>query len=420
MNGVQTRLMPSIMHPRRQFSSTRTWLILGYTLFLLAAIYTLYVESYHFDLALFRGMFVPDSVNMAATFDDQATLTGGVPFEESLKGPSLLFGWLWIVDPSFCIWLNVAMMLAAGFVICRIVDILDAPRWAVLGLFLNPYLMLVAVGPNKEIPLILLTATWLLLLITQRKGWQVGALLIAFLAYLMRDGYGASLAIVALFLAITRARARSLPLFYFLLCVGIAGLFGILVSIIPILARNYSGFQEGFDTGTAVGNLAATFALDPLSLVGGIVLFLLRIIYNALTLAIFPILNTEYNYYFWLGISYWVFGISNLAAVLASLYQVIKSRAEEHRGRDLAAALVLATLCSISVSQFVQPRYMMPVMPFGFIVLATLPNTIRWYLSLVTGALVAGVIGLYALSGQAPLPAEITLHDPPAFLWTAI
>lgn len=420
MDVVQARVLPSIRRPRRQFTSAQTWMGLGYAVFVLAAIYTLYVESYHFDLALFRGMFVPDSVNMAATFDDQATLTGGIPFEESLKGPSLLFGWLWVVDPSLCIWLNGAMMLVAGLVICRVVDILEAPRWAVLGLFLNPYLTLVAVGPNKEIPLILLTATWLLLLITQRKGWQVGALLLAFLAYLIRDGYGVSLAIIALFLALTRARARSLPLFYFLLCVGIAGLFGVLVSIIPILSRNYSGFQEGFDTGTAVGNLAATFAFDPLSFVGGIVLFLLRIIYNTLTLAIFPILKTEYGYNFWLGIAYCAFGIANLATVLASLYHIIKAPAGKRRERDLAAALTLATLCSISVSQFVQPRYMMPVMPFGFIVLATLPITIRWYLTLLTGALVAGVIGLYALSGQAPLPAEITLHDPPVFLWTAI
>lgn len=397
-----------------------TWLAIGFAVFAVASFTVLFIENANFDIGIFRGMFVPDTVNIARTFDDLTTLSGGMPFDPALVGTSLLFGWIWMIDPGLCVFLNLVMVLAAGIMITRISRRLSAPGWAVLGLFINPYLVLVAVAPNKEIPLILLGSLWTLLVLSKPAGWQASALLTAFCVYLFRDGFGASLAIMTIFLAAMGQRGRLLALCYLLLATALAAMFGILMRIIPILERNYTGYRQDFDAGSAVGNLAAAVNLDPLSFAGGIILYFFRMVYNALTMAVFPILTTEYGHSFWLGYSLWIFGLINLIVLSACVYCLVARNGDAgYKNRSVVAAIVFSTWCSISLSQFVQPRYLMPVLPIGFCLLSTLPSLIRRRLAISAGGLVVLVIGLYAIAGQAPLPAAIPVHEIPSFLWTS-
>lgn len=97
-------------------------------------------QQMNFGLASASGLVIPDSVNLAGTLQE-------LWIHHLLFNPTsgyltiaVLYGWTWLIHPSFCFGVNVGLMLANIALLRRVVLLrLGAPSWSVLGLLANPY-----------------------------------------------------------------------------------------------------------------------------------------------------------------------------------------------------------------------------------------------------------------------------------------
>jgi hypothetical protein len=351
-----------VLPARRQ--SLALWIAGFFFLSILAATH----QHFYFATSLDYGIPIPDIVNLSNSFDNLIA-TGDFKSEENqFIGVTLLYGWTWLIHPSLCFVVNASLMAWAVLIFHGIgIKRLGLPAWSIVGLLGNPYLMLAMVGPNKEIPLTLLTLLFFYVFMQRKAGWHLAAFLIAGTAYLFRDGYGAFLAGSTLMFFILRAHARAFVITACLSCICIATFFGVLQDLIPVLNRNVQSFENIAADNLAVGALAAALDLDPLTAIGGLLSFALRLVYNLLSPAMFPVFQTSGGTY-WIGIAYWINGLLALACIPACIAALRKDAGIEPI-IALAAAISLVTLFVISVSLFVQPRYLMPILPLATVVL---------------------------------------------------
>jgi CHASE2 domain-containing sensor protein len=137
-------------------------------------------------------------------------------------------------------------------------------------------------------------------------------------------------------------------------------------------------------------------------------------LYNLLTFAVFPVLNTTGGIY-WLGVAYWVFGVLILACMLSCITSLRTSKLTRSPFL-LAAALTISCLFMISLSLFVQPRYLMPILPLAMAGLAFSNARTRrnsWIVALLLPSL---VILAYWLTGSAPPIREPDDFEAPAYI----
>ena len=373
------------------------------------------LQQFDFGKSSSFGLPIPDIVNISHTFDNLLS-TGGLDQEENqFFGLTLLYGWTWLLHPALCFGVNSILMILAtkiydNFFIKR----LCLPAWSILGVIGNPYLALAMIGPNKEIPLLLLTLIFLKSIIEQRSMWLLTAAATSIAAFTLREGYGLFLAIT-LPLIIAKINGKTLAAIIFLACALISISFGFLDSIFPtIFGRNKDVF-EMLDGGVlAVGAFSNLLDLDPLTATGGGTLFIIRAIYNILTMALFPVFKTTAGIH-WLGVAYWLFGLMILVCITACIASLMTKK-PLHSSVLLAAALSVGTWLMISVSLFVQPRYLMPVFPVATYVLACSSPRTRIISLLVPILLTAIVILTYILLDRAPPLAEPDSFNTPAYI----
>lgn len=373
------------------------------------------IHQIDFEFAVAHGLTVPDSINMTQTMQygwDQGSLLGP---ESDFKTVAGLYGWTWFIHPSLCFAINCLFMLANAVLVKRVViGRLKAPAWALLGLLANPYLMLAMPGPNKEIPLVFLTLLFVdALLRTDRRWWLATALCI--LMYLLRDGYGLLMLVLIGLARLLGPRERLLPFVVFVLTVSAASLWSSLAQLIPAMQRNLSIYYALFDEPRAVGSVAAALALDPFSPMGGLLLYVLRLAYNLVSLAFFPVFFTEDGNLFWIGLAYWIYGLMTLMACIGCTCWWLSKQSDTHQ--RLSAALALCTWFIISLSLFIQPRYFMPMLPIAFCVMAALPPHLRFGSITLTMALALTVISVLALTDRSPPPAIPEVMATPAYVW---
>ncbi|EJN07937.1 hypothetical protein [Herbaspirillum sp. YR522] len=276
---------------------------------------------------------------------------------------------------------------------------------AVLGIVGNPYLLLTFPGPNKELPLLALTLALCWLMLRKPSGWLVYSIMAALLAAAFRDGYGALLLLlVVVFTAAERTpRPHVVALLASVaLCAATVTLMHPLSEWLSFLHRNitvastFSGQVPQVKPG--ISSSSVTVAL--LSLTD----WLRRSVLNVVSLAIFPGIQQTNGQIYWLGIGYWLFGVANLFAFLAAAYTVLKTflaRNAPQSGR--MAVFWIAAWLMISASLYVQPRYMMTMLPIGIGLLSTLPLRTRIVFCALVVALVVTKITL-ALAAGASLP----------------
>ncbi|MBL0923388.1 MAG: hypothetical protein IBJ12_02840 [Sphingomonadaceae bacterium] len=393
-------------------------LLIAHGLFTLLSMWIVVEQAVNFNRALARGMFIPDVVNMTATFDNLWQLYSVIPYEPAFSGVSIIYGWTWLLSPSLSWLINNILMLASGFIYMKYISpTVKGNKWSILVVYINPYVLLASVGPNKEIPLILLSIIWISILISEHPIRWFFALIISFFAYFIRDGFGFILATGTIFSMAWGIASARVPISMLVFGGIVSASFGTLANFSDTLSRNLAVLEQGFDRGTAIGELAASIGLDPLSASGGLALYLVRIVYNSLVLGVFPNFGTVYGFSNFLGYAYWMNGILILISLFSSLYVILNLRRFRKNTFVAFVSFFLISLFAVSISQFVQPRYLMPALPIGLSAVLCLPPYIRKRVLAAALLITFTVVGLYTLAGRRPQPEVIVQIEPPAFVW---
>lgn len=388
----------------------RTIALVWFCTFMAISLVIWLYQQFDFAESLKRGVPIPDVVNIALSFDNLVSNGGLYQDSNQFFGLSLLFGWTWQVHPSLCFLVNTALMAWATKIYADYyIGKLGIPAWSIVGVLGNPYLALAMAGPNKEIPLMLLTLLYFKVVFSKRQYWLV--ILLCGATFMLREGYGTFLLGSATVLQGLKYRAKPYALIACIASVSIAILFGLLENLVPIFSKNAEVLGSITADNFAVGALAFALGLDPLTPIGGGVLFGLRLIYNVLSLAFFPVFETT-NGIYWIGWAYWVFGLYVLVTIPACVTFLFTSKSS-NSPLLLCAALVVATYLMVSVSLFVQPRYLMPILPIAMAVFACSPARVRTRYLLCALLLVGTVVIEYRLFDRvAPLPEPDTFATP--------
>lgn len=323
-----------------------------------------------------------------------------------------LYGWTWLLHPSLCFAINCVLMLASAALAKKVVlERLRAPAWALLGLLANPYLILVMPGPNKEIPLVLLTLLFAdAMLRSERRWWWACTICVPI--YLLRDGYGLFLIGVICITWLLGRRERLLPVIVLALMLSAAALWSSLASAIPAMARNLSIYNAQFNSPEA---LASALSLDPFGPLGGLMLYAIRLAYNVVAQAFFPVFLTDRGDIYWTGVAYWVYGLMALMAFIGCAWRWLTNGGDPNQ--RLAAALALSTWLMISLSLFIQPRYFIPMLPIAFGVMAALPAHPRYGSVALALALALVVMSVLAMTNRFPPAATPDVTATPAYVW---
>jgi len=357
-------------------------------------------QQLYFDFASTSGLTVPDSVNLAKTLQELSIHDQLTSFKSGYFAIAVVYGWLWLIHPSLCFVGNVALMLVNISLLRRgMLAGIGAPKVAELGLLANPYLILVMPGPNKEIPLLLLTLLQAAAVFRPNPNWIL-AIAYCFPIYLIRDGLGVIMFYIIVVARITYRRGTLMPLIVFVSALLVVLAWQPLSILIPPMGRNLSVYSTVFQGQEPIGSTVARLGLNPFDYIGGVLLYLSRLVYNALTMALVPILFTVEWKIFWIGFAYWIFGLLILSTLIGSFW--VWGVGAESNTYSFAAPVIISTWMLISLSLYVQPRYLMPMLPVGFCVLATLPARVRSWIFIGVIGLSLSTILVYSLNGHLP------------------
>jgi len=401
-------------HPTDQ-AKARTIVLLALMAFMALSVAAWLYQQFSYAESLNHGIPIPDIITVSKTFDN-LWAAGSLDGEANqFLGLSLLYGWTWAIHPSLCFLVNTALIMLCAIVYLKeFIRKQNLPAWTIVGVLGNPYLALAMIGPNKEIPLLLLTLMYFKFAGSRNQGWVFPALIVCALITIFREAYGFFLFGSTLMLQLLQYRSNAYAILVCTGCAMVAAFFGALESLIPILARNSEVLEFISADNIAVGALAGALGLDPLSPTGGLILFFLRLAYNALSLGFFPALETTEGIS-WLGWSYWINGLSSLILLPACLALLFGGKADRHPSA-MCAAITIGTLFMISVSLFVQPRYLMPVLPFAVAAFASCSRQTQMR-SLQVGLIsVLMIVGSYRLLDRAPLPSEPDNFPTPSYI----
>jgi len=360
------------------------------------------------------GLFIPDSLSMSQGMDDfmkyglsDATLNHGVDF---------LYWAAWLIHPALSLVINTAL-LCAGYKLLLAVfrdsvqpEERDRLEWlALLGLLLNPSFFLVASGPNKDIPAFFLTMLFIWVALRPMDAINFAyLLLISFVTYTFRDGYGAGLLCVSVSLLAFKYRRN-----FVYLCALMFGLasayYSYFLRYSPILQRNEQSTLYILGDGGA--NFISTYAIQNLDKpFVCFYMYYLRLTANAMSLVVrAPLINSALGLSV-KGLAIWVFGVAFFWTFIGGAY-LISSRDRN----NFVIAFSLVTAGIVSISLYNQPRYLMAVFP-AFFVAVFLRNPFPRHAIAVGTVLIFFVyVALIAMRLGPPLEI-ITPIDPPSFL----
>lgn len=376
-----------------------------FTFFCIISLIVFIAQNFLPSSQFLDSLFITDVVNVSQTLDyihtkyitlDSAHITG--------------IYWLyyvpWKTHPAFCFIINIILIYFSIKFIYEIFVLNNLTKKSIcLSVILNPYLYLVVTGPNKEIPMLFSTLFVVNYIIFKKKKWFIKCILVSISSYFIRDGYGIILlfyVIISVIPKITASLRWKLGvLISFFASIG----YFILFSGISIFARNILSTDYEKTNSTYLGNFLLTSTNPFLSSVQ----FLLKIIYNWLSLSIFPVLYTPNGGFYSTGYAYWVFGILISIGILACLYIVLspKENSVGEKNKILIAGFVIYILFAISVLPFLQPRYLMPVLPLALGILMSLKKNKKSLIIWIMVLFSFTVIFIYTLKGNPPA----TLHE---------
>jgi len=330
-------------------------LILG---FLIAApAITLF--QYHvglFGYMGFGGLFVNDAVAMHRTINE--ILCGAEIDSRTIFGVYFIYSPSFYLGPIYNYIINCGMLIAATLVFNQLVNEispnLSRSRF-IFSLFLvfsNLYLLSILLHPNKEIPLILLTNSFVYFAICKRN--ILSTVVIITLVALFRDAYAIILLIACFFLwpkVILHAFKRNPKLIYILIII-LLSLFDLRAIVKLNLLGNYSYILER--------NINYGDSLD--SILGRLPIFLhfpLKLLNNSVSSALRPQFIDLNDRIYVVGIGLWQFGII-LSLGISSIVAFYWKNRRPVGSYSKVLLFVVLSLLSVSFGSFTQARYMMP------------------------------------------------------------
>jgi len=355
------------------------------------------------------GVLVGDVVSLSRELDD-VVANGSIGNQRlSYIGVILLYWLNWKIAPFTTIIVNSALIYMVYQTLYRLFR--DSPRaraGAFFGVVVNPYLWFVASGPNKEIPLLLITTLYAYVFMSRESHGTVYALLLAVIAAAFRDGYGALLAGLALLNYIIRSTRKQVTAA--LICaVSLATIFSTAANVLPVMKRNLEATEHIAEThSSSIVNLV----ISSNSRLVDIGLYVFRLAANSFSLPIRPQFLMTDGLIYPLGVAIWFFGIVLAGGLLACVGVVIfKNRGSQHQ----LAGLVLQLVIAVSVSLFVQPRYLMAALPLMTAVYAS--SRLNQPRIIAGGMMFSFLVAIILIAlGAMPPPATGVEERVPSFL----
>lgn len=354
------------------------------------------------------GWLVTDVVNLSR---DLTWLNGGTSVPALSWGFIALYAWTWELSPALCGLINLAILLFSAYLLADVLRRrgIDS-RYAAPALLINPYLWLVSPGPNKDIPSLGFSMLVLWITIARPRLWAMWALMAAAGAASLRDGWGVILGLYVVTAVVLRPPALRAAA-GFLAAGAAAGVLPLLAEVAYFVRRNVEAgalAEKGAGGGLIGGLLDDT--TNPL------LAYPLRIGYNALTAALFPVFTTADGGPYWLGVAFWVFGLGLLGSLVACAYVLVHEAPATMEAAPLAG-FFLFSLFGVSAAPFVQPRYLMATFPAACVVLLSLRRSSRALFGLVSVAAAILFVLAYNALGRAPPSAKPEeVPRPPAYL----
>jgi hypothetical protein len=393
-----------------------------FLVFVLISLLTVVVQNIPPSKDILDGLLIPDVVGLSDAIDvfadenyDFAYILANFP------GPGvLLLYWIaWLVHPALSLCVNIVLIYASLRIIYALFSKVGRHgNLACIGVICNPYLYLAVSGPNKEIPVICATALVFYLLIIKPRFWFVFSLFAASITFLFRDGYGVILVVTILLFALLGKSPRLFLLAGLLLCSTAAGLFWHLTEYLEVIARNKALLEYGVEMGDVASSLLGIPLQLPSNPLTGILSYYVKALYNLIGLSIYPQFISFNGGWYILGIAYWVFGIFIIIGICACVWTIFKGdgHALPSNARVKLSVLVIFVWSAISLSLFVQPRYLMPLLPIAFGIYVTSSfSKFKLLIGVVYFAFL--VICSYYFIGYAP-PLSGAIEATPSFLWT--
>ncbi|NZD70329.1 hypothetical protein [Herbaspirillum sp. AP21] len=335
-----------------------------------------------------------------------------------LGGLMLLYAPGYRISPSFYLTINALLFIGSALIYKRlIVDRLSdggSLTVAMLGLLGNPFFLLNMAGPNKELPLLLLTLLLAFNLTKKTKGWFWKSTLIAGLTTFFRDGYGMLLMIFVFVYYLGHIPRWRLPLpaKVIFICLAISAGAAIfshsLAEWLPFVRRNLSVANLLPHDEAAGGAISATTWLDILKV---FVQWGRHLVLNATSLALFPMLTQQSGSIYWIGVSYTIFGFLNLVACICAIFTLVSTMKADTNVTQQLDAWALAQILSViwlglfvlmSASAYVQPRYQMTILPIGVSVVALHTRHVRRAILWVPIVLALGFLATRYAHGVLP------------------
>jgi hypothetical protein len=358
---------------------------------------------------IYDGLFIPDVVAMSNVLDLVLTQDKALPLTlGTIPGVVALYMPAWMLHPALSVFINLALIYYSITLMREIfIKTGISSRLAYLGILCNPYLYLAVSGPNKEVPLTFLTLLIVRTVFFKRRWWMAKACLTSGCVFFFRDGYGAILLMMILLYAPFRKSPRRFVIAGVFLLLVATALTGVLAEYVWFIGRNKEG-AELLQADVSSGMMAYGASFGGQNPIMNGVMLGVRSIYNLLTAAVFPQFLTTANSLYALGFAFWIFGLFIVAGIGACVAAVCKSgKAGTEKWRSGISAMVLFLWVALSVSLYVQPRYLMPILPISIGILASygIIRCMQLGTLAIVGAL--AIIILYDFMGHPPVKLEV-------------
>lgn len=384
-------------------------IFLWFALFLVLSSFVFFLQNFLPYSDFYEGLFIPDTVNMSNTFDNLAESDDSL-LVSGLAGIYFIYYFAWIIHPAFSILIN-CVFIYFSFKLIDEIFIKNGLTGKIvcLGLFINPYIFLAVTGPNKEIPLIWATLYIVRNLIYKPNKWWIKSVILSLLVFFVRDGYGVILLLATIIFSLNisvKLMCRIAVSFAFLASFAT----DILMSNLSVLEKNLvisQSISSEAKSSAFVGDLLASNT-NPLF---SVIKEFLRMLYNWLTLSVFPVFFTDSGFIYSLGLGYWIYGVFISICLLAALYGLFPHKVEtiEEKDKLKIAGFTVFAWATISISLFVQPRYLMPILPISFGLLIASRKKVKYICIFTMVFFSFSVMLLYSLSGVKS--ASISFDD---------
>jgi hypothetical protein len=341
----------------------------------------------------FSGWFVPDGITMFYSAIDSRGLSFGEIAEifQAAAGLAVTMSFLVSIHPLAPALFNLLALMAT----CA----MQPQGRGFLNAFLLvacPYFLLSASLPSKDIVVLLMYSVILRMIWTgPPQRLFVLAAPASGAIFLVRDGFAIMLAVAILAIALRELLRMPLVVFG-----------AVLASSCAVFWTVSEGLFEGsFLIARALAVAEQGSTLDPASITTAQG-YLVRLVGNATNLAFRPAVldvNGQFNL---LNGAYWASGVTLLVTLGASVRALRSKQAHDLR----LGLLVLSLLLMVSVTPYVQPRYLLPLVVtlplFSFVDTGYLLE--RWLIAALV-SLAAAVA--YGLAGTLPPPPEVQPFD---------